>query len=79
MPSGLTYAEAVEAIESGDPSTKYAWRSSWTGWYIYYAAPNVCINKGTSDGPYTPSEDDMQATDWEDGGDKPPRAPKAKK
>ena len=74
----MNYTEAIAAIESGNTATKYAWRSAWpAGDYIYYNAPTIEKNSGTSIGAYTPTAEDQNATDWVDGGDKPPA--KAKK
>lgn len=69
----MTYTEAIAAIESGNKETKVAWRSAWPQTdYIYYNNPTVEKNSGTSVGPYTPTEQDQQATDWFDGPSRPP-------
>lgn len=74
----MNYEAAIAAIESGNTATKYAWRGAWpAGDYIYYNAPNVDKFSGNNVGAYTPTTEDQQATDWSDGGDKPPA--KAKK
>lgn len=72
----MTYQEVIDAINNADPSApQYGARLAWPT--VKYIGLNNGVMSvwGVSAGPvpYTPTNDDLQATDWIRGGDKPPR------
>lgn len=74
----MDYTTAITAVEDGDNGNPvYAARTSWPlVQYIGKGADGLLEYGQTSGGQaYSPTADDLGATNWIKGGDRPPHRP----